>query len=379
MKVEQNVLDFKSLDDILHESLKNGDTLTTPQESQMLINLTGVSINTKPRSDGRYQGYVSTPDGNKQYFYGKTREEVAAKIKSYLQEAKTPKRKKTKKELPYFGEYVKKWIEIYKKPNLKPVSLAGLEYNLKPALTHFADCKIDKISTDDIQEMLLSIKGERSRDICNIYVNEIFRKAVKSGLIKFNPCDGVEIKRYSYKRKKGLTIDEQATFLKAIENSKYKLLYTFLLSTGLRIGEALALKQSDIDYKKHTVTVSKDVVFIKGQRIEQLPKTEAANRTVPISESLCEQLSKIKSEILFPYAYSTVNAATNAIAKQTGIKVSLHILRHTYSNRLEEAGIPPKVKQYLLGHTKLDVTQNVYTDTQEAYVNTYSDNIRKLF
>ena len=52
--------------------------------------------------------------------------------------------------------------------------------------------------------------------------------------------------------------------MEAIENSKYKLLYSFLLSTGLRIGEALALKHSDVDYEKHTVTVSKDVVFIKG-------------------------------------------------------------------------------------------------------------------
>ena len=44
MKVNQDILEFNSLDEFIHESLKNGDTLTTPQESQMLINLTGVSI-----------------------------------------------------------------------------------------------------------------------------------------------------------------------------------------------------------------------------------------------------------------------------------------------------------------------------------------------
>ena len=67
------------------------------------------------------------------------------------------------------------------------------------------------------------------------------------------------------------------------------------------------------------------------------------------------------------------------LTKKTGINISAHILRHTYSNRLEEAGIPPKVKQYLLGQAKLDTTQNVYTDTQAHYVGRFLDDIRGAF
>ena len=62
----------------------------------MLINIDGVSINSKPRRDGRYQGYVTESDG-KRYFYGRTREEVEAKISKYLKEAHTPKRKERSK------------------------------------------------------------------------------------------------------------------------------------------------------------------------------------------------------------------------------------------------------------------------------------------
>ena len=69
------VVDLNDKNGLLHAVLKTGDTLTTPTEGQMLININGVSINSKPRSDGRYQGYVTENNG-KQYFYGRTREEV---------------------------------------------------------------------------------------------------------------------------------------------------------------------------------------------------------------------------------------------------------------------------------------------------------------
>ena len=74
---------------------------------------------------------------------------------------------------------------------------------------------------------------------------------------------------------------------------------------------------------------------------------------------------------MFDTTYNAVRNSFRRLVEKTGIDVSAHILRHTYSNRLEEAGVPPKVKQYLLGHANLDVTQNVYTDTQSHYVSRF--------
>ena len=86
---------------------------------------------------------------------------------------------------------------------------------------------------------------------------------------------------------------------------------------------------------------------------------------------------KIEREELFPCSYNAVKKSAQKIAKNTGIKVTPHILRHTYSTRLEEAGISPKVKQYLMGHASIEVTQNTYTDVQEDYIYSMSDIIRK--
>ena len=73
--------------------VNNGDALTTPQEGQMLIDIAGVSINSKPRKDGRFQGYAVTEEGRPKYFYGKSREEVAQKISDFLKGVQKTKRK----------------------------------------------------------------------------------------------------------------------------------------------------------------------------------------------------------------------------------------------------------------------------------------------
>lgn len=367
-----------NLDELLIEALNTGDTLTTPKESQMLINITGVSINTKPRRDGRYQGYITNDDGTKQYFYGKTREEVAEKIKNHLGEIKTKKKKKEKYS-PTFGEFTNNWIELYKKPNLKISSLTILKESLKPAIAKFTDRKINSITTDDIQNLLLSIKAKRMRELCKTNLNQIFTKAVKNGIIKSNPCENVEIKNYQYTHKRGLTVEEQEHFLTAIRSSKYSLLFRLLLLSGIRIGEALALLKSDVDAKNQVISISKDVVFIKSERIVQTPKTQAAIRIIPIPEELCKELQNIQTDILFPYTYNSIRLALQKISKKENINVTAHILRHTYSVRLEEAGIPPKIKQYLLGHAKLDTTQNIYTEAQAQYINDHSEEIRKIF
>ncbi len=358
---------------------QNGDALTIPEDSQMLIKIPGVSINAKPRKDGRYQGYISR-EGEKKYFYGKTQEEVAAKMQYYFQEVNTQKRKTAKKKTPLFGEYVDTWLELYKKPNLKPISIVTIQNSLKPALEAFQSKQISSVTADEIQSVLIEMNGKRMREMCLANLNQIFSQAVKKGIVKNNPCAAVEIKKYKYGRKHALTIEEQKVFHDAAEATKYAVLYQLLLSTGLRIGEALALQKSDVDFEKRTIKITKNVVFVDGQRIvQETPKTEAGNRIVPISASLCERLRAIETETLFPYTYNSVRIATNRIGKKYGIPVSLHILRHTFATRMEEAGIPPKIKQYLLGHSSIGMTQNVYTDAQQSYVESVSDRIRELF
>ena len=357
-----------------------GDVLTTPKESQMLIPIyiPGVSVSEKRRKDGRYQGYA-VREGKKYFFYGKTYEELIRKISKFVQEGEIERRKLVETS-PKFGEYIRKWIENYKKPNLKPSSFQSLTAALRPALEAFENKKLRLITSDEIQELLVGMKAKRMRDMCKIYLNEAFQKAVDKGELKRNPCAAVEIKKHRSEHKNALTVDEQELFCAAVAGTEYELLCLFLLATGLRIGEALALLRSDFDFEKHTVTVSKNVVYIKGERIEQdTPKSEAGNRTVPVPVHLCERLRDVQTDLIFPYHAEAVRSFMKRLRKAIDVDVTPHILRHTYATRLSEAGVPPKIKQYLMGHASLEMTENVYTDAQKRYIDSVSDLVRSVF
>lgn len=357
-----------------------GDVLTTPKESQMLIPIyiPGVSVSEKQRKDGRYQGYA-VREGKKYFFYGKTYEELIRKISKFVQEGEIERRKLVETS-PKFGEYIRKWIENYKKPNLKPSSFQSLTAALRPALEAFENKKLRLITSDEIQELLVGMKAKRMRDMCKIYLNEAFQKAVDKGELKRNPCAAVEIKKHRSEHKNALTVDEQELFCAAVAGTEYELLCLFLLATGLRIGEALALLRSDFDFEKHTVTVSKNVVYIKGERIEQdTPKSEAGNRTVPVPVHLCERLRDVQTDLIFPYHAEAVRSFMKRLRKAIDVDVTPHILRHTYATRLSEAGVPPKIKQYLMGHASLEMTENVYTDAQKRYIDSVSDLVRSVF
>ena len=361
-----------------------GNALTTQKESQMFVEMKGVSVTRKPRRDGRFQGYVVQEDGERKYFYGRRYEDVTNKIGEFLKSSRmrpsnAQKGNVRKKEGPLFCAYMEEWVETYKKPNLKPSSLRSLTASLKYAEEAFRDKRLRDITSNDIQKLLIGIEAGRMRDLCKINLSQLFKKAALQGLIKTNPCDAVEIKRHRAAHKSALTRAEQEIFLRAASQTKYFLLYRFLLGTGLRIGEALALRRSDFDFEKGTVSVNKDVVFVNGQRIEQTPKTEAGRRIVPVPRSICDEIERVGEGIIFPYSYNAVRLATGKIAKETGLPVTLHILRHTYATRLEEGNIQPKLKQYLLGHASLAVTQNIYTDTTPEYVESVSERVRDVF
>ena len=356
------------------------------KEQQMLIDLSGISVNSKPRTDGRYQGYY-TIDGKKHYVYGKSESEIKTKIEFFLKHGapkKKPAKKKAdmKKAAPTVSEWLTQWIEFYKAPNLKPSTMKSLQGSLKIVFQRLGDKDLTQITTEDLQVLLLGIQGGRARDMCKGYLEQAFRKAFLRGIISKDPCQALEIKKHRQEHRNALTRQQQAQFLAALDGITTKPLLVFLLATGLRVGEALALTFADIDFHDKTVSVNKNVVFIEGKRIDQdTTKSAAGVRIVPIPEEVMNLLPKRTDDqdLVFPYAYSGVRSALRRISNALGFTVTAHLLRHTYATRLEEAGISPKMKQYLMGHASLHMTQNTYTDIQPEYVKEKAEQIKAAF
>lgn len=149
-------------------------------------------------------------------------------------------------------------------------------------------------------------------------------------------------------------------------NSIYSDVFLFLLNTGLRVGEALALQRfSDIDYKNKTVSISG--TLYQGQIYE--PKTKKSFRTIPLNQTAYSIVMRqpITNKFLFvnsdgkPVIYRTLLECWKHTLKRCGIEhCGLHRLRHTFATRLLVAGADIKTIQQLLGHASPDITMKYY-------------------
>lgn len=96
---------------------------------------------------------------------------------------------------------------------------------------------------------------------------------------------------------------------------------------------------------------------------------------VPISRELEAELLARSGNRLFACRQDAVARNFRTVSAKLGFHVSAHILRHTYATRLEEAGVPAKVAQYLMGHATIQMTKDVYTDVQDSYIKTFDERV----
>lgn len=213
--------------------------------------------------------------------------------------------------------------------------------------------------------------------------------AKENDVILSNPCKKSvksDIGKPSEK-KVALTIDEQRKFLISATGQSYENQYKFVLQTGLRTGELVGLKWSDIDFGKRTVAISRTMEYRYkvGEWRVGPPKSKSGYRTIPLTDEAIrilkdqkEKNSKIKviniewrDQVFLsrkgePVKNSTYDTALFKICDKAEIrKFCMHILRHTFATRCIEAGMIPKTLQKILGHSNIGITMNLYVDATE--------------
>lgn len=203
-------------------------------------------------------------------------------------------------------------------------------------------------------------------------------QAVAWGLLTVNPAAGVTIPTSKPKEKEVLTATERAAFLRACEGSFYGAFFRTLVDTGLRPGEACALRWSDLDFERGTIAVQRAVTRgDNGEAVLAEPKTTKSRRTVPMLNGLRDVLlaheerqrsvnhdlggfvfTNTDGRMLRPWTFSTRDLERTL--KQAGIvkKVTLYSLRHTFATLHVVAGTPIKVVSDVLGHANIQQTAN---------------------
>lgn len=308
------------------------------------------------------------------------------------------------------------WLFDFRINDLKPSSLERYEgiyrnyiYNSpigKKALTNLRAADIQSY----YNALTSSGKSPSNIRMINKALKASLNEALKQNYIIKNYCDSITLPKVSKSEDIVVfTKDEQKALILYLNGHKLKMLIVMALGTGLRQGELLALKWSDIDFINNTVSVSKSIKLVyivdkdgnrKSSILEQTPKTKSSIRTIPVPSNIIDELKLYKKEqeknskselykdndIIF--ADDTGNYLDSRYLSKRYTKLlkeaeidykKFHSLRHTYATRLFEAGIPIKTVQVLMGHSDIKTTMNIYTHVMPEEKTKAVEKLNSLF
>lgn len=327
----------------------------------------------KKRKDGRYAKKVTLPDGKKKFVYGASPSEVTKKERDLLREFESGVKLRDKTTV---GEWAVEWFRSYKsKLRAKTRLNITNNYNLH-ILPYIASIPLRDVRPIHIQQAMNDI-ADKSEDLQRKVLSimrQLFETAIQNHLLKENPAKGIKITPHAADDKiKFLSEEQQHTLMNSVTEPRARLFCALCLYAGLRKEEALGLMWSDI--KDRELTVRRAVTFIKNQQDENHElKTKAANRKIPIVDVLQDVLDTSPRRSLYLITNASGGELTLTsfrrlwahVTSSVPFHVHPHMLRHTYATILYNAGVDLKMAQYLMGHTDIRVTANIYTHIEKG-------------
>ncbi|RSI80869.1 transposase [Streptococcus mitis] len=298
-----------------------------------------------------------------------------------------------------YEELASLWWDNHKhtvKPNSQDATRKLLKAHVLPL---FGSYKLDKLTTPLIQSIVNQLaektnKGETGAYLHYDKIHALNKRILQYGVIMqaipFNPAREVLLPRNNQKanRHKIKHFDNQELkkflgYLDSLDSNKYRhfyeiTLYKFLLATGCRINEALALSWSDIDLENAIVHVTKTLNY--KQEINS-PKSKSSYRDIDIDRQTVAmlkqykrrqiqeawQLGRTETVVFSDFIHEYPNNRTLQTRLRTHFKhadvpnIGFHGFRHTHASLLLNSGIPYKELQHRLGHSQISMTMDIYS------------------
>lgn len=272
------------------------------------------------------------------------------------------------------------FVDVYfddKAPRLKERSIMTKRTLIETKiLPYFGDKQMNDITAVDIikwQNALLNqeYKPTHLRMIQN-QLTALFNHAERFYDLKDNPCKKVDkMGRANAKELNFWTKDEFEVFIQCFteEEEMYRIIFLMLFWLGCRVGELLALTESDIDLEGGTVSISK--TYFRRNKTDYItaPKTESSNRKITIPQFLQDEIKQfldrqyelMPEERIFPITDRAIQKKMKQKTEQAKLKpIRVHDLRHSHIALLIEKGMQPLVIAQRVGHDSVNTTMNIY-------------------
>ena len=343
------------------------------------------------QSENRWRGSISlgyrNGKRNRKYVSGSTQREVKEKLRRA--ERSLDDYLTIPPERITLGQFLADWLTRVR-PTIRYRTYASYELQVRkhinPAL---ADTKLSRLTPDHLNRLYRTKleEGLSARSVRYIYT--VLRRALgdaeRIGLLARNVAPLSDPPRVPRIAVRAFQLREAKAFIKSTEGTRLQSLYLLACVTGLRLGEVLALRWSDIDLARSTVAVRQALAKTEDGWTMGEPKTGASTRLIKLPEFVASALRHHRlRQLKEPFAAAvrqheylvfTTRVGTHLDPRNLGrtFKTQLaaagldpngftfHSLRHSAATIMLAEGVQPKVVQEMLGHSSIKVTMDVYS------------------
>jgi len=340
------------------------------------------------QQDGRWVGALQI-DGRRRTVYGRTRGEVAEKLRAIQQQAQQAGHMADAGRLTV-AEFLRQWLGQAEE-RLRPTTMADYrimaEKHVIPRIGSVRLAKLDPLRLARFYAALAQDgMSPRRRQMVHGFLHKALGDAHRWHLLPNNPAASVDVPKRERKELRLWTAEQASLFLHAVlagEGGQYGPLLGFLLASGCRIGEALGLVWRDVNFTNAMVRIERQITQVHGKPVEGTPKTAAGVRSLALPAWGIEMLRRQKAQVnewrlqsghahdwpgrVFPTRAGTVplqgniRRALRELCQKLSLPVvRVHDLRHISLSLLAGAGVPLKDLQRRAGHATARMTLDVY-------------------